>query len=184
MKVFRFSMGVISSIVSFLFLLFFLIVILAQRDLPTALFFLIPGGLLLWLSIVLFKGSTTPSQPQEQLAPGAQIPDLSGEPPQAFVYNPMGYLRMDARFVNDFVRSLIQERTAAKASQVTFSLDPGELGDLGEAFNVLFGQAPQKSEPPKGPISVDCPGCGAKTVVYPEKAVKCEFCGTAITYKN
>lgn len=183
MKVFKFTLGVISTIISSMLLLFFLLVILNHGHLLTSLaLLLLPGGLLLWLSIFLFKGSTTPAQPLEQLAPGAEFP--TGELPQAFVYNPMGYLRMDARSVNDFVRSLIHERDAAKRSQVKFSLDPAELGDLGEAFNLLFGQASQKSEPPKGPVSVDCPGCGAKTVVYPNKAVKCEFCGTAMTYKN
>lgn len=182
MKVFKFTLGVISSIIASFLLLVFLIILLNERNIPALTIVFVPTALLIWLSIFLFKGSTTPSQPLEQLAPGAEFP--TGELPQALVYNPMGYLRMDARSVNDFVRSVIHERDAAKRSQVKFSLDPAELGDLGEAFNLLFGQAPQKSEPPKGPVSVDCPGCGAKTVVYPDKAVKCEFCGTGITYKN
>lgn len=34
---------------------------------------------------------------------------------------------------------------------------------------------------PRGPVTIDCPGCGAKVTVPPNQALKCEYCGTQVT---
>jgi len=35
-------------------------------------------------------------------------------------------------------------------------------------------------QPVKGPVSADCPGCGAKVMVQPSKSGKCDYCGTVV----
>lgn len=38
----------------------------------------------------------------------------------------------------------------------------------------------QKVEEPQRPISVSCPGCGAKAKVLPKHSTDCEYCGTTV----
>ncbi|NMI05517.1 hypothetical protein HF638_16185 [Paenibacillus sp. SZ31] len=38
----------------------------------------------------------------------------------------------------------------------------------------------QRVEEPQRPISVSCPGCGAKAKVLPKQSTDCEYCGTTV----
>ncbi|WP_458463771.1 hypothetical protein [Paenibacillus sp.] len=38
----------------------------------------------------------------------------------------------------------------------------------------------QKVEEPQRPVSVSCPGCGAKAKVLPMQSTDCEYCGTTV----
>lgn len=38
----------------------------------------------------------------------------------------------------------------------------------------------EKVEEPQRPVSVSCPGCGAKAKVLPKQSTDCEYCGTTV----
>ncbi|MGG4401852.1 hypothetical protein ABEW61_17120 [Paenibacillus amylolyticus] len=41
-------------------------------------------------------------------------------------------------------------------------------------------KADEKVEEPQRPVSVSCPGCGAKAKVLPKQSTDCEYCGTTV----
>ncbi|KLU55259.1 hypothetical protein MKX33_23180 [Paenibacillus sp. FSL R5-0490] len=41
-------------------------------------------------------------------------------------------------------------------------------------------KADEKVEEPQRPVSVSCPGCGAKAKVFPKQSTDCEYCGTTV----
>ncbi|WP_239296039.1 hypothetical protein [Paenibacillus sp. ACRRY] len=53
-------------------------------------------------------------------------------------------------------------------------MDLSNIGNDGEA------DKKEKDEEPQGPVSVNCPGCGAKAKVYPKQSTDCEYCGTTL----
>lgn len=160
--------GVICTVLAGLLGSIFLIVLLAAEDPDTilivALVLLIPAGLFLFLGILLFKGSKK-----------KVIPTYSG-PPGSRPY-PQQRQRPGS-----------PSPGASSPSFTPIDLDPEVVKGAAEFMSSLFGgqqtDVIEKPPAPKEPVSLDCPGCGAKTVVYPDKPATCEYCGTVIPYKD
>lgn len=120
-------------------------------------FFLVPGGLLLFFGIRLLikpKISKAPNvNPNPQ--PMRNIPE---QPKQT----------MPDQAIGDNI-VFTSSSFSVKVSN-SFTMDGIEIKE----------REPDSKEP----ISVACPGCGAKTTVYPNKAATCEYCGTVVNYKE
>ena len=62
-------------------------------------------------------------------------------------------------------------------SHNTYNFNNMDLSDIGIAREA---DNREKDEEPQRPVSVNCPGCGAKAKVYPKQSTDCEYCGTTL----
>jgi len=114
---------------------------------------------------------------------GVPNPNQPGPSPHGTMNT--GFDPFDARSVNDFVQQQINQANnknvkTVRARYVITSTT--ENGDLVNPFP--GGTSSVAGGSPKAPVSVECPGCGAVATVPPDQAVKCEFCGAVVPYKE
>ncbi|MGZ7441170.1 hypothetical protein [Paenibacillus sp. TH7-28] len=166
---FKSFFGVICTVLAGLLGSLFLIVLLAADGDPSsilivALILLLPAGLFLFLGILLFKGSKKTA-----------IPNYLGPT------GPRPYPEQRQRPGSPSPR-------ASSPSSTPIDFDPEAVKGAAEFMSSLFGGQQTvvtvSTPAPKEPVSLDCPGCGSKTVVYPDKPATCEYCGTVIPYKD
>lgn len=180
------------------FLLMFLImtlVLLSEFSLSTFIFLIfilfIPGGLLLVGSIKLLESSKKAAVQRSAQSQSWQ----SNQSNSDTSFNPF-----DAASVNDFVQEQLKHgdtktvmttngstQTVFTTTSSTTSSSDVDGQQFNEVFNSFFGGQDgiaAGAATPKDPVSVDCPGCGSKTTVYPTKSTNCEFCGTLVQYQE
>ncbi|MDQ0087944.1 ABC-type multidrug transport system fused ATPase/permease subunit [Paenibacillus anaericanus] len=191
--------AILMMMFSAFFLLMFLImtlVLLSEFSLSTFIFLIfilfIPGGLLLIGSIKLLESS-------KKAATQRSAQNLSWQSTQSdsgTSFNPF-----DAASVNDFVQEQLKHgdtktvKTSNGSTQTVFTTTSSTTSSssdvdgqqFNEVFNSFFGGQggfTAGAVAPKDPVSVDCPGCGSKTTVYPTQSTNCEFCGTVVHYQE
>ncbi|NUU79565.1 hypothetical protein [Paenibacillus xylanilyticus] len=49
-----------------------------------------------------------------------------------------------------------------------------------EEYDEEYAEHEEEFEEPQEPVSVNCPGCGAKAKVYQNMSTECEYCGTTV----
>ncbi|MBA9087874.1 ribosomal protein S27E [Fontibacillus solani] len=58
------------------------------------------------------------------------------------------------------------------------------FGDQNQYVNGNESKAMNETKETNEPVSVECSGCGSKATVLPNQPVKCEYCGTLVSYKR
>lgn len=131
--------------------------ITSSANVPTEMIF----GPIIFTFIILFVGiklvRKKKSKPQRKFYGGDYRSNLDSEDAQRNVY------------------SSYSSNTVSYTSHNTYNFSNMDLsGNDGEA------DKKEKDEEPQGPVSVNCPGCGAKAKVYPKQSTGCEYCGTTL----
>ncbi|MEF2964225.1 hypothetical protein V3851_00155 [Paenibacillus sp. M1] len=186
MKTVKLIIGILMAIfASFFLLLGFIFLFDEEGPVLSIIFFLTPGALLVFGSVKMLQApkkmaASQPNHPNQggprpNYAPGPnQAPrPRPGVPPQAFQ-------PYDAKSVNDFVQQQIKQES--NKNKINVDINVGPIIDT--FFGAAGGFANEATAAAaKEPVSLDCPGCGAKTAVYPGQTANCEFCGTVVPYK-
>lgn len=181
---------VILVISSVLLLLSFilLLVLLTEFDLAMLLFvviiFLTPGILLLIWGIKLVMS-----------------------PPKKVAFDTQGFNPYDPHSVNNFVnnqmnngnvrtvrnpdgsitRTVVNSTSSSSSTSTSHQNLNGNNVNVNELVQSFFGNSGFSSgggmSVSREPISVECSGCGSKTMVYPNQQNNCDFCGNLVTDK-
>lgn len=113
------------------------------------------------------------------------IPNSNQPGPSAMGTVNKGFDPLDARSVNDFVQEQLKQASSQGVRTVTTSYVYTSSTENGNPVNAFPGGAASVAGgAQKAPVSVECPGCGAVATVPPDRAVKCDFCGAVVPYKE
>jgi len=83
---------------------------------------------------------------------------------------------LDRETPNPHTYSSYNSNTVSYSSHNTINYTEINFSDKENAEE----KAEQKVEEPQRPVSVSCPGCGAKAKVLPKQSTDCEYCGTTV----
>lgn len=202
-KVASILLMVFSSFLLMVFIVMALTLLLSDFHLGSfiiaLIIFLFPGVILLVVSIKMFSGgSKSNSDPrlagmhgQSATTGGGSFKQPKPAPSSAtddvhtinlFDPNPNANSRRRFNVSNGSVHTTQTTFSTTTTTTSSSNFDP-------KAINVTFtnifgGDNEAKPEEPKGPVTVECSGCGSKTLVQPNQSAKCEFCGTMVTYRQ
>ncbi|MEW4427492.1 hypothetical protein AB1I68_08520 [Paenibacillus pabuli] len=135
--------------------------ITSSANVPSEMIF----GPIIFTFIILFVGiklvRKKKSKPQRKFYGGDYRSNLDSEDAQRNVYSSYN--------------SNTSNNSYTSHTTYNFSnMDLSNIGNDGEADNR------EEDEEPQRPVSVNCPGCGAKAKVYPKQSTDCEYCGTTL----
>ncbi|WP_338587423.1 hypothetical protein V6669_18350 [Paenibacillus sp. Y5S-9] len=83
---------------------------------------------------------------------------------------------LDRENANPHTYSSYNSNTVSYSSHNTINYTEINFSDKQDAEE----KVEEKVEEPQRPISVSCPGCGAKAKVLPKQSTDCEYCGTTV----
>lgn len=83
---------------------------------------------------------------------------------------------LDRENVNPHTYSSYNSNTVSYSSHNTINYTEINFSDKENTEE----KADEKVEEPQRPVSVSCPGCGAKAKVLPKQSTDCEYCGTTV----
>ncbi|MFX3650486.1 MAG: hypothetical protein ACE3K2_13750 [Paenibacillus sp.] len=83
---------------------------------------------------------------------------------------------LDRENANPHTYSSYNSNTVSYSSHNTINYTEINFSDKENAEE----KVEEKVEEPQRPISVSCPGCGAKAKVLPKLSTDCEYCGTTV----
>jgi len=133
--------------------------ITSSANVPSEMIF----GPIIFTFIILFVGiklvRKKKSKPQRKFYGGDYRSNLDSEDAQRNVY------------------SSYSSNTVSYTSNNSYNFNNMDLSEIG---NAREADNREEDEEPQGPVSVNCPGCGAKAKVYPKQSIDCEYCGTTL----
>lgn len=83
---------------------------------------------------------------------------------------------LDRENANSHTYSSYNSNTVSYSSHNTINYKEINFSDKENAEE----KVEEKVEEPQRPVSVSCPGCGAKAKVLPKQSTDCEYCGTTV----
>lgn len=83
---------------------------------------------------------------------------------------------LDRENVNPHTYSSYNSNTVSYSSHNTINYTEINFSDKENTEE----KVEEKVEEPQRPVSVSCPGCGAKAKVLPKQSTDCEYCGTTV----
>ncbi|WP_336782043.1 hypothetical protein [Paenibacillus illinoisensis] len=139
--------------------------ITSSANVPTEMIF----GPIIFTFIILFVGiklvRKKKSKPQRKFYGGDYRSHLDSEDAQRNVYSSYSSNTVSYTSNNSYT------------SHNTYNFNNMDLSDIGYAREA---NNREEDEELQGPVSVNCPGCGAKAKVYPKQSTDCEYCGTTL----
>lgn len=181
---------VMMIIASFLLVASFILFIVVLTDFSVGmlmfvlLLFLTPGVLLLIWSIKLLTSSS-----KKVAYSGQGFNPYDPRSVNNFVNNQMnnGNVRTVRNPDGSITRTVVNTTSSASSTSTSTSHQNlnGDNVNVNEVINSFFGNSGFSSgtNVTREPVSIECPGCGSKTTVYPNQQNNCDFCGTLVTEK-
>jgi len=164
----KFLAVILIIISAFLFLLFLIILIVAVGTDDVSADFVGIGTVILFIpALLLLLGGKKLIRSNNEGTSANRHPVYQN---QAEANN---YFERFNNFDKDtMIDTVVTKKTVTSSDNVNFGND-----QLNEMVGSFFGSVEQ---PVKGPVSADCPGCGAKVTVQQSKSGKCDYCGTVV----